>query len=620
MIDILLVGNPNVGKTTIFNKLTKSRARIGNWNGVTVEAKKATISIEGQTVNVWDLPGIYSLNPYSIEENVSVKTIKDNPQAVIFYVVSSDTFIKSVYLYEQLKTLPNKVVVLFNIFNKQKFDIKKDVESLFDTNFVYFIKDKKIKIGDFKNIVYSDGLTNKNTTSKNAESKYVLEKLKKLQFQSKNDNFLTKIISNKWILLFFSLIYFIFSFFITFSSVGEFFTEIFSDCLYLIANLFINKININNIFLNNFLLNGIISPIISIISFIPQIFLLNFFIKTYEETGLLSRLAFYIDDIFSFFGLNGRSLYTLLMGFGCCSVATTTSNSNMDENVKIRTCAILPCMSCSAKLPIYVAICSVFFKNFSFGIIVLLYALGILTGLIISKFFQKGMNDKNKRNFIMEVTEISMPDFKMVIADSVLSVVKFITKIFKYVAVVGMFVWLSTHLSTSFCFTMDISSSILYKICSFISFIFAPIGLNNPAIVLTLIVGIMAKELILTTLVTLNSTTLSGLGASLLSGNSVVSFTSASALSFLTFVLLYMPCVSNLSVIKKEVPKRTFYEIGLTYSVVPYIVSMFIYSLASLDIVRNIVLFVLAFGVLLLISINDSKHKNCKNCKKCLKR
>ena len=618
MKKILLVGNPNVGKTTIFNAITKQHEHIGNWNGVTVDASSFVFKYKNDEYELIDLPGIYSMNPYSIEEGVSVDSIKQNPDAVILYILSTDCFYRNLFLLEELKNYPNDIVVILNV-NSKNFNINNDkLKKIISLDKIIIVKNKKLnKVELFKNI---NSKKNINIIKKNnLNNTEIYNKItKNLNKNYNNCNFLNKIFKNKIFLMLFSLFYFLFIFYFTFSSVGVFLSDLISDNLNLFFNFILNIINLNNVFLLNFISDGVLSPIISVISFAPQIFFLNMFMKIFEETGVLSRLAFYTDDILRKVGLNGRSIYTLLLGFGCGSVACVTAKSNTDENVKIRTAMVTPFMSCSAKLPVYFALTSVFFGVRNFWIIIMLYLIGVFVALACSKFYEKKMRSFEKNNFIMEVTRIKMPDYKLVLVDSCQAVFHFVTKIFKIVLVVSALVWLLSHLQLNFSFTFDISNSILYKFSKLISFIFVPIGLDNPAIIVTLIVGVLAKELILSTMVLLNSTTINELGNSILSGQSLISLNIYSVLSLLVFILLYVPCLSNLSVLKKELPKKYFNLSIITHLSVAYIMSFIVYNLARFQSFNRII--IICIFIILMVLLLFKILKNQKNCCKCLKK
>ena len=664
MQKIFIVGNPNTGKSTLFNKITKSDEHTGNWHGVTVEVKSKILTLDSGEFEIFDLPGLYSLNTYSFEEIVAKNTLLDNLGAKVIYILDANTIERNLYLLMQLKECGFHIKIVVNNYDYflkhggsidikklskylcipcMIFDAKKDK---FDKRLLQFensnfeIEDKIKSINNFdKNIknhtVYSKDEFS-NNTSYNYKNKFADENI----FANNPENIYVQIneICEKCVTKKHNYVYgkskkdkFILNpvfFFITFI-VGMFL------CLFTIFFLLGPKLSsgitfvlnslikfpllsaLKKITSNRFLLSlfdeGIMSACLAVCSFLPQVCLLYILLSVLENSGLISRFAFMLDDFLSKLGLNGKCVYTLLMGFGCNTSATVTAKNMPDKNSKIKTVMITPFMSCTAKLPIYSVILSAVLGSSNVWVIAGLYFLGIAVAILITILLEKTILPSHNSNFLIEFPPLKLPDIKDVVKTTAKSSKQFLSKVFGIIVSMSVVVWILSNVSFSFKYTGEYESSILYLLSGKFNVLFRPLGFSSQAIVCTLIVGLVAKELIVSTMMIFNhKTSLADLIYSITLPTSLICFNFASGMSFLVFVLLYAPCVSNFAVMIKE--------IGLRYSLVSvacqfgvaYILAFITYNLFSVNIL-NVVVGLLCFGVVLLVV----KYKKAKGIKIC---
>ena len=411
MQKVYLVGNPNAGKSTVFNKLVGGNAHTGNWHGVTVTSESKKIKFNNKEYFVCDLPGLNGMMPYSPEEKVSVQAIINNTNAVFVNVIDLNNLERSLNLTLQLLELNLKVVILFNFANKtkkQKIKINKEKFKIFlklKTEYVN-LKDRKFKnkvfnliekanyctpkyvqelkleksnLSRFDAILAREGLLDDEKLNKQYSTNFGLDKINKIrqdyiaqilktcEYNSKSKEYgtskLDKLLLNKYVAipLFFAVMLLIFA--ITFGKVGGFFSDLVQLVVDFCGAGLIKLLNILNApeYVTNFFSEAIIGGLGSILCFLPQVLLLFLALDILEQVGLLSRIAWLLDSILSKVGLSGKSIFSMLMGFGCTTSALPTTTALQNKMVRTKTALVLPSMSCRAKLPVYSAIGGAFF-------------------------------------------------------------------------------------------------------------------------------------------------------------------------------------------------------------------------------------------------------------------
>ena len=689
MHKVYIIGNPNVGKSTLFNSLTKSSEHTGNFHGVTVEEKHKIIKFKNEEYDFYDLPGMYSLNSFSYEEEVA-RDIAIKSQAERFMLIDANSLRKNLYLCLQFSELNIDYKILINNYDyfkkhKNNLNLNKLIEKL-NIN-CKIINAKKIKIEDLdlkndKKISNNSNFQKNLFNYNNYLSKYIKIIKNKYNFDEKTiifalngiyDNlnaeqinfiqsfypevildrykFIDEILENVvvihkdftyglnkadkiilkpivmtfgFILCFFASIYLIF--FLIGPLIGEGLTLVIN---FILINPFMNFLYsiTSNVWLIEFFSNGVFSSVLTVLSFLPQVVLLFIFLTMLEDSGLISRMAYVFDDFLSIFGLNGKAIYIMLLGLGCNTVSSLATRNMNEKNLRIKTILLNPYISCMARLPVFVVIASAFFGAKAYFIVTGLYLLGLIIALIVGYVLNKIILKTESNTLLLEFAPLRHIDFKHVLIVGRDNAIDMIKRIFFIVLGVGVIVWILSHTQFNLSYTSTITDSVLFFFADKISFLFTPIGLNSAGIVSGLIVGVMAKELLVSTFsISNNVSNIGALATSLTLCTSVVNFNFASAVSFLVFTLLYCPCVSNLAVIKKEV--GTFWMIFsiLSQFSIAYLLSFIVYNSLIQNffyalIVVSIIMFILSISIYLIKKIRSKKlscafcSKNCKHKK-----
>ena len=667
---VFLVGNPNTGKTTLFNVLTHSNEHVGNWHGVTVEEKAKEYKFNGEEIELIDLPGLYSLTNFSYEERVAVDNILANKDAIIVNICDSNNLQRNLYLTLNLLELDANVVLAVNEMDKvySSFNLallqnelkipvvpinaqKKDGLVRLNEEILGYKKQKgnlpyikslgisgdnvyeKIKAleGDER---YPSKVERVEDVAK-ARYEFIDELKKKCEFRqiatygkSKFDKFFM----NKFLAfpIFFGLLALVF--YLTFFSIGAWL----SDGLGFLLENFIGKPIIElciRVFGEGSWIKGLIETAIiggvgSVLSFLPQVALLFLFLSILEDSGYLSRVAFAIEDILSKVGLSGKSVYTLLMGFGCSTTAVLTSRNMEDKNSKIKTALLTPYMSCSAKFPIYAVLGGAFFGANNIFVIMGLYLLGVIVAIFLSFIFEKTVL-KSKEVFILEFPPYKVPSFKRVLSVLFENVKLFLIRVGSLIISMNIIVWLLSSFSFSLKYVAATDGvSMLETLGKVLAPIFVPLGFGKWGMVSALIAGLVAKEVIVSSIAMFNHVEEGGIASSLKNPLSPVYFDSpAGVISYLVFCLLYFPCLATASVLSKEIGKK-WTIIGVAIELVSaYIVSLLIYNLArgfiyfgALKMILG-VLTVIAIMVAIIFVCRVVKKPSCRfcrhNCKGC---
>lgn len=665
-LKLALVGNQNSGKTTLFNQLTGANQRVGNFPGVTVEHKEGFIRTY-PSVKIVDLPGIYSLSPYSTEEIVTRDfIIKKKPSAVI-NILDATNLERNLYLTMQLLELNIPMVIALNMMdefrankgtllinnlesilgvpvipisasknegidelihhaiNVAKHEIKPNKIDLCDNlgtkeeqaihrgihSILHIIEDHAEKIGvnprfAATKAIEQDKLMLEALKLDKNEKDTIEHIVKQIEDESKKDrvsaivnmrfcfieklceNTIQKPIKNKAheksikidkyltgkysaIPIFMGILAFMF--WMTFGVLGPILS---SGIEYMI--LYITKftdtlflsLKINSV-VRSLVIDGIFKGVGSVLSFMPLVVVLFFFLSLMEDSGYMARVAFIMDKLLRKIGLSGKSFVPMLIGFGCsvpALMSTRTLSSNRDRRM---TMFLIPYMSCSAKLPIYVMLTSAFFPNNQVLIIVALYALGIAFGIIYA-LFMKGTRFKGEPiPFVMELPNYRFPSLKSVLILVWEKSKDFVTRAFTIIFLASMIIWFLQSFDVRFNSVSDSSKSLLALLGNFISPVFEPIGLDDWRISTALITGLVAKESVVSTL------------AVLLGPNETIYnlLSPVTAFAFLIFTLYYTPCVAAMAAFKRET-NSTLLTLGMV-------------------IVQCVVAWILAFGFYLIL-------------------
>lgn len=650
MRKVLLCGNPNTGKTTLFNTLSKSNEKASNWHGVTVGVKEKVFKIKDENFILCDLPGIYSFNGLSEEEKISSNYIIENKDEMIVCVVDANNLKRNLLLVLEIKNITNNLIVAVNMANEVKcLDEKKLSENLgvkvvcIDARKKKSVNKLKSAICDFniktlkQNNEFSGFLSNVINDKLDKFENYVQDKfgyIDELLVKSGYDKIgaygqskLDKVLLNPFLAPLIFLGIMALTFFITFGFIGEIFTSMFNGFMNGVAEEVFSflSVKLKNDNLLLFLKEGIISGVLTVLGFLPQILLMSLCLNILEDFGYLSRVSVMFDGYLKKIGLSGKSIFSLVMGFGCTTSAViTTRNLGLKEE-RGKTVLALPFVSCSAKLPVYSVICSVFFAKYKAFCVFCLYIFAILLMVLVMYIFKCLEKTQNDNFFILELPKYRVPKLKKVFMDSFSVVKSFVLKIGFSILISSVVVYLLYNLNFKMQVVTNKAESIIYVLADKFSFILAPLGLNMAGVLIALISGLVAKEMVVSSLVIINSCDISVLGETLIDSSSVVHFSSLTSIVFLVFVLLYSPCVSSLISVRKELGVRVMFKSFLLQSFIAYLVSFIVYIL-GLFVVKGMwwlsLILCISLAIIMIVVIKLIKRKNihvetnikCLNC------
>ncbi len=656
---LALVGNPNCGKTTLFNILTNSNAKVGNFPGVTVEKREAKIKKDDLVLNFVDLPGVYSLSPFSQEEVISRNYIFDEDVDVIVNVVDASNLERNLYLTTQVLEIGIKTVVALNLYdvveaNGDKLDVVelesrlgckvvpvsaktgKGVAELVDIvsaelkpnkkktlithtevlkavdhirenivskgnktpdffNCVKLLEEDKVSLkylkSKFKDIDTKEidrivKVTNESVNNSwdvvIAKNRYdVIEDLinvtytKGLEESETISDKIDKVLTHKVFALpiFFIAMFIVFS--ITFGKIGTWFAD---GAAYLLDDVF--TVAVENFFVNagasewaiSLVVGGIIPGVGMILTFLPQILILFFFIALLEDVGYMARAAFIMDRTLRGVGLSGKAFVPMIMGFGCsvpAIMATRTLNSERDRRLAI---ILTPFMSCGARLPIYLMFTSYFFVSNQTFVILSMYLLGVVVALICGLILKNTALKDTDSSFILELPSYRKPTAKNISTKLKETAGGYIKKAGTILLVASIIIWTAQYFTPTFQIAATQQESIMGVVGSFIAPIFAPLGFGTWQATVSLITGFIAKEAVVSTMEIIYTPE-----------QLTSAFTQLSAYSFMVFTLLYMPCIVAFSTIKKEMVtwKWTIFTVAFQ-TAVAWFVAFIVYQVGGL--------------------------------------
>ncbi len=581
-----LVGNPNSGKSTVFNELTGSRQYVGNWPGVTVEKKEGVI--KNTKITIIDLPGTYSLRPSSPEQKIARDYIKSGEPNAVINVVDATNLERNLFLTTQLLELDIPVVVALNMMDVvEKNGEEIDVAKLEKRLGIPFIPISASKGDNLDNLIEATikavAVGNLPTCCSNCKKpchtsahRYNLaNEATRDAYKKKNtgkptisDN-IDKILLNKYLAIPIFLIIMFSVFAITFGKGSLFLSDIvrgfFSGFITNAFHFALNSFNAPS-WLVHLVSDGIIKGIGGILAFLPQIVILFFLLAILEDSGYMVRAAFILDRAMRPFGLGGKAFIPMVIGFGCsvpAIMATRTLDSQRERKLTI---LIAPFMSCSARLPIYVLFAGTFFAAYQqiiiFGMYILGMVVAIVSGWILSRTVVRG----ERTEFLLEIPPYRMPTLKNTLLHVWDRVWDFVERAGTIILVASVVVWFCQAFTFTFS-TATPTDSIISVVGRFISPIFAPLGFGDWRASVAVLTGIAGKEIVVATL-------------SIIGGSLADIFNTASAMSFMVFSLLYIPCVATIAAVKSELKSTGWAVFAAGYQlVVAWIFAFIIYNL-----------------------------------------
>lgn len=635
------IGNPNCGKTTLFNAYTGANLKVANWPGVTVEKKEGHYTYDGVEHVLIDLPGTYSLTSYTMEEIVAREYIMSDEVDVIVNVVDASNLERNLYLTLQLLELKKPMVIALNmmdIVEKRKMEI--DMHRLPEMLGVPVVSVSARKRQGLKSLMHaiihhqdqvtSDPIIHEHkTVSKHRHdhhaeyamvykdeiedliddiSEQLLNKYpeivnvryhaikylendpairKKYPLNKEYDSYESEIINEKydfieeiiheclinkekvalftdridrilthriWGIAIFLLIMAI-VFFLTFT-IGDIFSayvEEFISFLNISLENILTNLHVNELLIR-LICDGIIAGVGGIITFLPNIIILFFALAILEDSGYMSRVAYIMDDIMSSLGLSGRAFIPLLLGFGCTVPAIMASRALENKKDRLKTMMITPFMSCSARLPIYILFSQMFFGKYAMFAAYSMYVLGLIVAIVVAFVLHIIDHKKNENPLLIELPEYKIPSGRTVFIYVYEKVKDFLTKAGTTIFIASIVMWILLNFSFSG-YTTDMTTSFAAMIGKAIVWLFAPIGLGYWQIVVAIIAGISAKEVVVSSSAVLfaisNINSLEGMNM-MRESLATLGFTSLNAYCLMIFCLLYVPCFGTIMTIKKE--------------------------------------------------------------------
>lgn len=591
-----LVGNQNCGKTTIFNEITNMNQRVGNFPGVTVE--NTIGEVPGiKDCQIVDLPGLYSLNTYTREEQVSKEFILNAKPDVLINVIDSNNLERNLYLTMQLKSIGIPIVIALNMLNElEQNGGKINIEGLSNKLNIPIVPLTTITKNEINNLIqksesaakvkplkinYTEQKNRDEIVKKYREIEKICSQILKkpnVSKEKKKTYKIDKILTNKYlgIPIFIGIMFLIF--YLTFNVIGEYGTNLINRGIDVVTQKteeILERNQVNTI-ISTLIIDGIFNGIGSVLSFLPIIVTLYFFLSILEDSGYMARIAFIMDKPLSKIGLSGRSAVPILLGFGCSVPAILSIRTIQSEKERKLTLSLVPFISCSAKIPIYAIFISMFFGANSALIMIMLYIIGAILGIIVTAIVKNKINIKSETTFIMELPNYRLPSLKNTWHLMWNKTKEFIEKAFSIIFISSIIIWFLKSFDMNLLLAHE-DNSILAQIGKKIAPIFSPLGFENWRIATSLIVGISAKEAVISTLSILTNTT-----SSLLPIVLSTIFTKASCMSFLIFVLLYTPCIASISIIKKEFGIKTAIKVAINQLLIAYIMSFMTFRLSNL--------------------------------------
>lgn len=659
-----LAGNQNCGKTTLFNRITGSNQHVGNFPGVTVDRKDGVIKGHPNTL-ITDLPGIYSMSPYSSEEIVTREFILREKPKCIINIVDASNIERNLYLTMQLMELNIPMVVALNMMDEVRENGGSihinELEQALGVPVVPISAAKNEGIDELINhalhiaryqecpgrldFCSDDGAGSavhrcihgimhliedhakkaqipvRFAASKLAEGdSIILERLELAQNEKEmlehiikqmeeergldraaavadmrfsfiqrvcsetvvkphesrehaRSRRIDKILTGKYTAIPSFIVIMGLVFWLTFNVIGAVLSDVLDfliNALTVAVDSALTAINVNSA-LHSLIIDGIFSGVGSVLSFLPVIVTLFFFLSMLEDSGYMARVAFVMDKLLRKIGLSGRSIVPMLIGFGCTVPGVMASRTLSSERDRKMTVLLTPFMSCSAKLPIYVFFSAAFFPNYAAIVMICLYFLGIIMGIIVALALKGTMFKGEAVPFVMELPNYRMPGAKNVMQLLWEKAKDFLQRAFTVIFVATIVIWFLQKFDFRFNMVADSHESILAYVAGIIAPVFKPLGFGDWRISTALISGFMAKESVVSTLTVLVGT-----------GSAITDILStAGAASLLAFCLLYTPCVAAIASIRRELGTKWMFLVIIGQCVIAWIVALVVHLVSG---------------------------------------
>lgn len=657
-----LVGNQNCGKTTLFNVLTGSNQHIGNFPGVTVDRKDGVIKGYPDTL-ITDLPGIYSMSPYTSEEIVTREfLLMDKPKGII-NILDATNIERNLYLSMQLMELGIPMVIALNMMDEvrvnggsvrinaieellgvpvipisaakgegieelvshaihvAKYQEKPQISDFCSKNsavhrcihgIMSLISDHAEKAGyperfAASKVVEGDSIVLKHLELEQNEKEMIEHIIMQMEEECGMDRAsaiadmrfsyienvcrntvvkpreskerirsqkIDKLLTGKYtgIPMFIAIMGLVF--YLTFNVIGAALSNVLDILITFVTNgvdNLLTAMNVNSV-LHALIIDGIFNGVGSVLSFLPIIVTLFFFLSILEDSGYMARVAFIMDKLLRKLGLSGRSIVPMLIGFGCSVPGVMASRTLSSERDRRMTVLLTPFMSCSAKVPIYAFFSAAFFPHYAALVMIGMYFIGIIVGIIMAFIFKKTLFKGEPVPFVMELPNYRMPGAKNVVHLLWEKAKDFLQKAFSIIFIATILIWFMQNFDIRLNVVADSRQSILAVLAGMITPLFKPLGFGDWRLVTAILTGVMAKESVVSTISILFGSTIEMV--------SVIS--AAGAMSFLVFCLLYTPCVAAIASVKKELGGKWAAYVVVIQCVVAWIAALITYIIAGI--------------------------------------
>lgn len=657
-----LVGNQNCGKTTLFNVLTGSNQHIGNFPGVTVDRKDGVIKGYPDTL-ITDLPGIYSMSPYSSEEIVTREfLLMDKPKGII-NILDATNIERNLYLSMQLMELGIPMVIALNMMDEVRVNggsvrinaieellgvpvipisaaKGEGIEELVSHAIHVAKYQEKPQISDFcskdsavhrcihgimslisdhadkagyperfaaSKVVEGDSLVLKHLELEQNEKEMIEHIIVQMEEECGMDRAsaiadmrfayiedvckntvvkpreskerirsqkIDKLLTGKYtgIPMFIAIMGLVF--YLTFNVIGAALSNVLDILITFVTNgvdNLLTAMNVNSV-LHALIIDGIFNGVGSVLSFLPIIVTLFFFLSILEDSGYMARVAFIMDKLLRKLGLSGRSIVPMLIGFGCSVPGVMASRTLSSERDRRMTVLLTPFMSCSAKVLIYAFFSAAFFPHYAALVMIGMYFIGIIVGIIMAFIFKKTLFKGEPVPFVMELPNYRMPGAKNVVHLLWEKAKDFLQKAFSIIFIATILIWFMQNFDIRLNVVADSRQSILAVLAGMITPLFKPLGFGDWRLVTAILTGVMAKESVVSTISILFGSTIEMV--------SVIS--AAGAMSFLVFCLLYTPCVAAIASVKKELGGKWAAYVVVIQCVVAWIAALITYIIAGI--------------------------------------